>query len=121
LRQNRRQLGRKVVTPKGGFTHQHLKEQHAKGPDVGSLIQGLAAARLGAEKVWGAHQDTGLGQARAVRDAGDAKVGQAGGAVLGQQHVGRLQVAMDDAQVMGAGQGVGQFEGDLEGAGHGQT
>ncbi len=52
---------------------------------------------------------------------GVAEIGQAGRAVLGQQHVGGLQVAVQDAQVVGAGQGVGHVEGDLDRALDGQA
>ena len=51
---------------------------------------------------------------------GDAKVAQAGRAVLGQEHVGGFQVAVDDAQVVGAGQGVGHFEHNCQDARDGQ-
>jgi hypothetical protein len=43
----------------------------------------------------------------------DSKVGEARRAVLGQEHVRGLEVAMDDPKVMGTGQGIGDFQGDL--------
>ncbi len=43
-----------------------------------------------------------------------AEVGQAWGAIFGQQHIGGLDVAVDNIEVVGAGQGIGQFQGDLQ-------
>jgi hypothetical protein len=89
-------------------------EYHPKGPNIGSGIQAFTLARLRAEIIQGAHYQPGLGQGWAITYPGNPKIGDPGRSILGQQHIFRLQVTMNDIQTMGAGQGIGQIQGDFE-------
>ncbi len=45
-----------------------------------------------------------------MHEVGDAEVAQARGSIGRHEHVLRFQIAMNDPQAMGAGQGVGQVQ-----------
>ena len=88
-----------AVRPPAG---EQLVEQHAQRVDVGGGGHRLAAHLLGAG-VLGRHQlQPGRGRRQrlpghlGIEQLGDAEVEQLGHAVLGDQDVGRLDVAVDD-------------------------
>ncbi len=101
-----------------GLAGNHLQQHHAEGPDVGAPVDGLAAGLLGAHVGGGAEQCTdgghrrgdrrGVGQPRRAARAGrvpferlgQAEVEQLDLAVGGEHHVGRLEIAVDDAAVV---------------------
>jgi hypothetical protein len=49
-----------------------------------------------------------------ARQVSRAKIGQAGCAIFRQQHIRRFQIAMDDFQMMRAGQGIRQLQTDAQ-------
>jgi hypothetical protein len=87
---------------------EQLEEDDAQGPDVRGRAEQVVAAGglLGRQVGGGAHDLAGAGQARpAVEELGQAEVGDERLAVLVQQHVGGLAVAVQDAA------GVGRLDG----------
>ena len=75
-----------------------------------------ALGLLGGEVGGGAHDRAGLGQALlGVDGPGDAEVGDLDGALVGDEDVAGLHVAVDDAVAMGVGEGGGHVGGDLDG------
>ena len=89
-----------------------LVQEHAQAVDVGSTIDALVqAAGLLGRHIGGCSQDVAfLGQGRLhVLVAGQAKVRQQRLVVPVQQNVRRLDVAMDDAHLMGVIQCVGNL------------
>ena len=79
----------------------HVVERGAQAVDVGPDVDvGLAADLLGADVVGRADRHAGLGQAPflVVGQPGQAQVGELDAAVLGQDHVLGLDVAVDQAR-----------------------
>ncbi len=114
LGQDRRHDRRRAGFLKRHAPGQHLVQHHAERPDVGAFVQFQAVARLGAEVGVRPDHRAGLGQAGAVAQVRHAEIGQARGAIFGQQHVIRLDVAVNDVQSVGAGQGIGQVQRDIQ-------
>ncbi|MBK8027308.1 MAG: hypothetical protein IPK19_39425 [Chloroflexi bacterium] len=104
--------GRRRVAAERQPAGQHLVQRDAERPHVGALIRLAAQAHLRADVQPGAERDAGMRQTRGGAGEGQSEIGQARRAVFGEQHIGRLDVAVDDVQVVGAGQRVGQFQGD---------
>ena len=121
----------------GRVAAHHLVEHRAEGELVGAVVHGPAARLLGRHVPDGAHHDTGGGVGRArragpgrhLREAlagrpiraapvaaqlGEAEVEDLHVAVARQHHVLGLEVAVDDAGGVGAGEPVGQLAGDVE-------
>lgn len=96
------------------FTGQHFVEHDTERPDIGTGIEGAAITDFGAEVADGADEHTALGEAGGVAEAGDAKVGEAWGAIGGEEDVGWFEVTVDDIEVVGAAEGIGEFEANLE-------
>ncbi len=89
---------------KGGPAGQALVEDRSQGINVGSRTDALlVAGRLLRGHVGrGAQDRAGRCQlAILFQTPGHTKVGDLGSACLGQQHVGRLEVAVDDAVLVG--------------------
>jgi len=127
LRQVGRGLGQdggeacgEVVAPERRTAAEHLEEQDAERPDVRAFVERLPLAGLRAEIVHRAHQHAGLGQLAGCGEVGEAEVGEAGGAVGCEEDVGGFEVAVDDAEPVGAGEGIGEVEADLNGPGRRQ-
>ena len=109
-------MGCHGLAREGRLPGEHNEQQHAKGPDIAVLAEGFAAAGLGAEVIERAQQHACFGEGAAAGHVGQAKIGQARRAILRQQHVGGLEIAVDDAQAVGAADGIRQVEGQLDGA-----
>jgi len=95
---------------------EHLVEHDAEGVDVGARI-GLAGVLLGGHVVGGAHDDIGPGEAAGGTGggAGEAEVGELGAPILGEEDIGGLDVAVDDALAVRELQGIANLAGDGEG------
>ena len=106
--------GGKGLAGERRLSGQHLVEHGPKGPDVGPRVLRFTLARLRAEVENGADDGSRTREPRAGRQVRDAEIGQAGRPVCGQEHVRGLEVAVDDPQAVGAGQGIGHVEGDLD-------
>ena len=85
-----RVVGRRERAP----ARQHLVEHDPERPHVGPRV-GVTARLLGRPVLGGARRVTGPGQ-RDAGDPGDPEVEDLGRPVGAQEHVGRLEVAVDD-------------------------
>ena len=82
---------------------EHLVEHHAERVDVGLRPDAATARLLGREVLRGADDRADLGHLR-VAGVGDAEVGDLDAAVVADEHVVRLDVAVDDAVLVGVAQ-----------------
>ena len=81
--------------------------------DVGLAVDGQAPGLLGRGVAGGAEHDAGgLGPRRLGEGAGQAEVGDAQPAVLAEQQVGGLDVAVDEAAAVGVVEAAGRLEAD---------
>ena len=103
----------------GQAARKHLVEDDPQGPDVGSGVDVLAEELLGRHVGDGPDGAAGPGQAGLAGDLGQAEIGDPGDALLRDEDVGRLDVAVDDAVRMGGGQAVGDLGGEGERLGGG--
>ena len=89
-----------------GPQRQQLVEEAAGGVEVRAVVDGLAERLLRGEVLGGAHHHAGLRHRRlgAVQGAGDAEVHDLDGAGVGDDDVGRLDVAVDDAVLVAVGE-----------------
>ncbi len=105
---------------------QHFVEDRAQRIDVGGRpdILGMSARLFGGHVAGRAHDLAQLGLT-AVRfePLGQAEIGDLGDAILGEQNVGGLQIAVDDSGVVGELDGPGERDQELGGraAGLGRT
>ena len=76
-------------------------------------MPGLAARLLGGHVTRGAHDGTAGRLVRLIHFLGEAEVGDLQRTLRAQQDIGRLQVAMQHALLMGRGHGQGQRPGPL--------
>ncbi len=101
----------------GEAAGEHLEEDDAGGVEVGALVDRLAERLLGGEVLERA--DGGLGGGDpgvvALEVEGEAEVGELDGAVVGEQDVAGLDVAVDDADAVQRGEAAE----DLGGKRHG--
>ena len=92
----------------------HLEQHHAQGVDVATGIDPDTLGLLGGEVGGRAHHRSGLGQALlGVDGPGDAEVGHLHLAVVGDQHIAGLDVAVDDPVLVGVTQGRGHMGPDV--------
>ena len=119
----------------GPGARDHLVEHRAEGEQVRAAVRGLAAHLLGRHVVDGAqhrarrrqpgaraelHRDVGVGRGIGLDRAGQAEVQDLHPAVVGQEDVLGLEVAVDDALVVGGGQAAGDLAAVLGGLARGQ-
>ena len=103
-----------VWTRKRPFASKHLKQEHAKGPDVSPCIQWFSLAGFRAEVINGADEGPCLRQTLALLDTGRTKITKPGRAICGQQHVAGLDVTVDDVQPVRPGQRIGQIQRNVQ-------
>ncbi len=107
----RQSLGREGVPAKG-----HLVEHGTESEDVGPGVRRLARQLFGCHVGHGAEQNAFLGQSVVTPGGflGEAEIEDFDPAFRGNHHVGRLQVPMDHAALVGGGQRLGQIGGEAE-------
>ena len=86
-----------VLAVEGDVAREHLVEHDAERVDVRLAVDVVAERLLGRDVVRGAEHAALGGQAAVVHRAGDAEVGDLGRALLVDEDVLRLDVAVDDA------------------------
>ena len=97
---------------------QHLVEDDAEAVQIRASIQLLAARLLGAHVVRRAHHRAGARHARRrIIGAGDAEIGQRRGAVIAQQDVVGLDVAVDETLLLRVVDRAGDFARHAQGEG----
>ena len=88
----------------GGTAHDHLEEHAAKRIEVAALVRLVAAGALGRHVVGGAQDEAGLGHgelARVREHAGGAEVADLHVVAGIHEHVGGLEVVVDDSADVG--------------------
>ena len=105
--------GRLVVGPERRLAAERLVEHGPEGVDVGAGVDRAALDLLRGQVLHRAEQLRRAGQVGLVEDLGDAEVGDEDPAVVGQQDVRRLHVAVDDARLVGAREGGGDLGADV--------
>ena len=93
---------------------EHLVEDDAERVDVAALGRRLAGRLLGGDVLRTADDAAGLRELRAGEDLGDAEVGQLEDAVVADEDVRRLEIAMDDAVIVDMLEGRADLEGDVD-------
>ncbi len=103
---------RKRLASKQRPAGQQCVHQRPKAVEIGSRIDGLPRRLLGGH-VFGRAQDVaGAGQPRVAEQPCDAEVGKLHGAVGGQQQIARLDIAVDDAAVVGVAERAARLDAD---------
>lgn len=90
-------------------------QEHAQRPQVGGGAGAAAGHPLGRDELQGADELAADGEGFLALDVGDAEVGEDHAAVGAQQHVGRLDVAVDDADGVRGAQGTEDGDADAGG------
>ena len=106
------------VAAEGRTPDHELVEHAAQGVDVGAGVDGVAPGLLGGEVGGGAHHRADLGEVVVGGGGdgpGDAEVGHLHEAVLVDEDVARLHVAVDHAVAVGEAQGGGHVGADVGG------
>ena len=109
---------------------QHFMQHDPEAEDVGPMVDSLAARLLGRHVRRRAEYHAGLGLGRCACDGagiatehshefGEPEVDDLRVAVVGQHHVGRLQIPVDDAFVVRAREAFGDLDGEVDGS-HGR-
>ena len=110
----------------GAFAGEHFVENDSERVDVGAVVGGGTGALFGGGVGGsaGAGEVDGIGGrigGGAVHDGGDAEVGDFDGTGFIDEEVFGFDVAVDDAVVVGALEGVADRGDDGEGFGRGET
>jgi hypothetical protein len=105
----------------GQFTSEHLVKDHAKGGDVGTLVDVSGPlALLGGHVVGRAEGRLAVGEGEgvvgAIEDLGQSEVGHLESLVALQEKVGGLEVPMDDAEAMSFGEALAEAAEKCDGA-----
>ena len=98
----------------GRHPREAVVQQRTQRVDVGAPVERASLRLLGRDVVARAQHPARVGQGRGVVDARDAEIGQLGVPIRRQEHVVRLDVAVDDAALVGVGQRRGHLHGDRE-------
>ena len=97
------------------LTGDRLDQRQGQRVDVGLAVDGLAPGLLGRGVAGRAEHDAGgLGPRRLGEGPGQAEVGDAQPAVLAEQEVGGLDVAVDEAPAVGVVEAAGRLEADQQ-------
>jgi hypothetical protein len=104
-----------VAAPEDRLQCQKLVQRCPQRVDVGAVVHHhpFGQRLLGAHVAQRAHQVAGDGQPGVALDVGQAKVGDPEAAAAVQQQVGLLDVAVDDAQLVGVVQRLGRLDAQL--------
>ena len=107
-----------IVRPVRRLPGEHFVKHDTEAVKIGAVIQLLAGDLLRAHVNGTADGQSGRGQLGIVGidQLGDAKIAEHRGAVLAKQDILRLDVAMDNASLVGVGQRHGDGFHDLQGA-----
>ncbi len=76
-------------------------KDNPQGVNIAGCRGGQPLALLRRHVSRGADQRAGSGELRLAEDVGDAKIGQHDAAILGEKHIGRLDIAVKNALLMG--------------------
>jgi len=98
----------------GLFPRDHFIQEDAQRIEIGTTVKFGPARLLGRHVFRCANDLSGGGNGRLIQCCRDAEIGQFGLAALIDQHIGRFEIAMDDAMGMGVRQGGGQLVSDTE-------
>ncbi len=104
----------------GEATGEHLEEDDAEGVEVGRGPGVDRAAALGRHVLRRAEDLADVGEPRVLRAAGDAEVEELDPIAREDEHVLGLEVAVDDLEVVRAGEGARHLDADGERARDGQ-
>ncbi len=108
-----------LAAREGQAPREGLEEDHADGVEIGAFVEGLAARLLWGQVGEGAEERAGAGPRRAREHRrGGAYLGEAevdenevvSAGAAGHQAVGRLEVAVEDAEGVQGGEGVEELE-----------
>ena len=88
----------------GGLSGQHLVQEQAERVQVAAAVERFRTRLLRREVVRRADHRAGLGHAARAERAGDAEIADVGATGCVEQHVGRLEVTVDDAALVRRGQ-----------------
>ena len=106
----------------GRAAGEEFVEDGSEGVDVGGDGGWLAGGEFRGHVGRGAEETGGEGELRVVGgigEAGEAEVGDAGFAIGGEEDVRRFEVAVEDALLVGVGDGAGGFFEETGGGGWG--
>ncbi len=96
--------GGRTLPGEGLLAGEHLVEHGAEREDVRAMVDAAAGGLLGGKVARGAQHHARLGKA-GITQLGDAEIHHLDGAAVGDHQVGGLQVAVDDACLVGKGHG----------------
>ena len=104
-----------VVAGEGGLEREQLVERDAEGVDVAAVVDddALGEGLLGAHVAERAEEVAGHRHAGVLFDAGQAEVGDPEFAGVVDQQVGRLDVAVEDAVLVGVVEGFGGLDAEV--------
>jgi len=92
-----------------GFAGKDLAEDTAEGPDIGTEIGRRAIDLFGRQIIHGSSQTARPGRIRIGAQAGEAEIGDHG-SVAHEDDVGRLEVAVEDADGVRCGKPIGDLD-----------
>ena len=104
-----------VVTLEGRLTHQHFVEHDPQRPDVGPVIDLLAARLFRRHVGHRADRRAGLRHALGPRQLGQPEVEDLHHAARGDEQIGGLDVPMHDAGAVRLSQPLADLRGDVDG------
>ena len=101
-----------ALAAEGWMSLERRVQRRAEGEHVGREVRSAAAGNFGREVGRRTGDHSASGHRNVTECAGDAEVGQLRGAVLGQQHVARLDIAVNDPRAVRRAQRCGNLASD---------